>query len=511
MGIFDFWNQNGATIKADTQQDTLSQGDVVEREGIQHGIQKGYIPEFLYKPPFGYPRGENIPQLRNFAKNGYIHAVVTALQEEAASAEWDLTPKDKESGFSEQDKKDCMLITDFLNNPNGNKESWEELVKKAVVDVCEVGTGCWNKVFSRDGVLRELLVLDGGSILKNPDVHGSIRNRVDMIFPTNEQSQLINYPLASKNEPEYEKLKNQYASVYSDIAAYYQYGWTIAALPVPFGRREIVLFEKNPRSDNVYARSPVAILADVIQTLVYGSLYNLDFYSNSNMPEGILQLLDAKEPEVKALKERMDNVIKTKDPLTGFMRRLGFKMPITSRQVNFVPFNLSSREMQIIEQQKWFTKIVWMAFGLTSDDMGDTENSNKSVSETQFKKYTRKAVRPFLKLIARRINMEIIPEFGNENIEFGFVDYDIDEDIKRHQLYESQIRMGIKTPQMVAKEEGIDIAELNVDNQKDDEANNPIIKSATIESQLVNELQEKGKKVIEAIKVFNNSGLKNVR
>ena len=43
---------------------------------------------------------------------------------------------------------------------------------------------------------------------------------------------------------------------------------------------------------------------------------------------------------------------------------------------------------------------------------------------------------------------------------FKFVDYDLSEDLVRHELFEKQIAMGLKTPEMIAEEEGIDLEAL---------------------------------------------------
>jgi len=82
------------------------------------------------------------------------------------------------------------------------------------------------------------------------------------------------------------------------------------------------------------------------------------------------------------------------------------------------------------------------------------------------KRFAKKAVRPILNLISERINMEILPEFGLTDYEFKWDDYDLDEDIKRHELYKLQIDMGIKTPEMVAEEEHIDVAELKAQKEE---------------------------------------------
>jgi HK97 family phage portal protein len=425
-------------------------GDVIERPNMDLAIFKALIPQFLYKPPFGYPRAENLPLLKQFARNGYVFSVISALQEEAAWSEWDIKAKGGVEMTPELEEKK-KLIENFLRNPNDNKEGWSHLVKTAVRDICEIDSGVWVKVFSKAGEMVQLTAKDGATFLKNPDIYGSIGNREDIIFPDNE---IISLEMMNKTA------QKRYAFRYRDSAAYFQYGWQVATMPIPFGRREVIFMIKNPRADSMYGISPVAILADVILTLVYGSMYNLDFYQNNNMPEGILQVIGASNDEVQRVKARLNEQQRTTDPNTGFTRKVGFNTPVVNRESKFTPFQLPTKDLQIIEQQNWFTRLVWACFGVSADDLGFTEDSNKAVSETQKKRFARKAVKPILHLIQERVNMEIIPEFDTDELCFKFDNYDLDEDIKQHTLYQMQIQMGIKTPEMVAEEEKIDIAEL---------------------------------------------------
>ena len=439
-----------ASLKADanTSKTTSPGGDVVERPNIDDSVFKAYIPKFLYKPPYGYPRPENIPLIKQMAKNPYMLAVIGMLQEEAAGNKWEIVGRDKDVEITGELEVLQKRIINFLLNPNGNKEGFTHLIKCAVRDLVEVDSGVWVKVFNKKNELTQLFARDGGSFLKNPDIYGYIGDRASIIYPDREM-QNANYT-------------NEAAIKYYDLhfkeqAAYFQYGWTTSSMPVPFGKDEIIYMMKNPRSDSIYGISPVQLLTDVILTLVYGSQYNLDFYMNSNMPEGIIQLIGAQRDQIESFKERFESEFRTEDQLTGFMRKIGFKMPVTNVEAKFTPFAIEPAKMQVIEQQKWFSKVVWACFGITADDFGFTEDSNKAVSQTQARRFARKAVRPYLNLIAERINMEIIPEFGTDELTFKWDDYDLEEDIRRHDLYEKQIAMGIKTPDMVAEEENIDI------------------------------------------------------
>ncbi len=68
-------------------------------------IFKAYIPEFLYKPPFGYPRKANLPLLRQLSETPYVFAVIKTLCDEASSLEWDIQVKEEIENPEQYDEK----------------------------------------------------------------------------------------------------------------------------------------------------------------------------------------------------------------------------------------------------------------------------------------------------------------------------------------------------------------------------------------------------------------------
>lgn len=301
-------------------------------------------------------------------------------------------------------------------------------------------------------------ILVSNSILKNPDIYGYLGNRDDIVYPYTDINPNLTTPYNIKI----------YSAAYAETAAYYQYGWTGNALPVPFGKREVVYIMSNPRTDSIYGRSPMEVIEEVLLTLIYGTSYNNDFYLNGNMPDGLINLMGADADVANAFQKRMKDKFKTTDSLLGNSRRIGHTYPVYGGPgASFVPFQLSSKDMEIIEQQKWFTKLVWSAFGVTPDQMGYSEDSNKAVSQTQTGVYKKKALKPILKKIEYAINSQIMPELDpSGKFEFAFEDYDVQEDLLKAQLYKLQIDGGWKTAEMVAEEEGIDVEKLKEHKEK---------------------------------------------
>jgi len=239
---------------------------------------------------------------------------------------------------------------------------------------------------------------------------------------------------------------------------------------VPFGKREVIYIMQNPRPDSIYGRSPLEVLDEVVQVLVYGVQMHNDFFTNNNMPEGVVQLLGATRDQITQFRMNFENQFRYEDTL-GIQRKKFYKVPIASQEVKFTPFQLTSKDMEVLQGQEWWTKLVWMCFGVNASEMGYTESVNKAVGEVQERIAKRKALRPLLQVLSYHINTQLMPEFfakmggdipeySDVPVEFVFEDYDIEEDKKKHDLLEQELRMGIKTRLMAAKELGIDVNEL---------------------------------------------------
>ena len=446
-------------------------------------IFKAYIPWYLYKPPYGYPRNVNPLELRQFAKNPYIFSVEKNVRDEVTNSAWDIKVKEEfKDNFSEDDRKQ---ILHFFDNPNGNmRETWRTILTCWVVDLIEIGNFIGVKIFNKGGNFSQLVARDASTFLINQDIYGMTSMRAD--FVRKPSSEVLTDNLPTDFASEYAKVstaqglenlnkkyntdltrEGTYDAMYSENAAYFQYGWTAGARPVPFGNREVIWGEMNSRPDGIYPMSPIQVLWNTILTLQYGLEYNLDFYLNNNLPNGILFFEGATQEQAEAQRNQMSRIFMEKDEY-GNKKKQHFRVPITSNKPEFVAMQMTSKEMEVIEQQKWFTKLVWMCFGLNDNEMGFIEDVNKSNGESQERAAVRKVTKPFLLVIEDAINKQLMPEFGHPEFEFKFDDYSIDDDIKKNQLFEAQIRMGIKTPEMVAKELGIDTTELV--KQKDENA-----------------------------------------
>lgn len=475
-------------------------------ELTRDGQQKAYIPKFMYKPPFGYPRYVDLPNVRRLASTPYVEMCITTIVDEISAVEWKII-LDDDVEESDQKLKELNHIKSFFENPNTNKESFEEIRRKYIRDILEIDAGVINKVFNSNKQMVEIVTRDGATFTKNPDIYGMMTDREDIIFDTNIQA---GGKEARLMEPGWIT-----AADAREKAAYFQYGWITGARPVPFGKKEIVWLERNPRTDSIYGRSPVEILASTIQTLIYAVEHDLEYFNDNSIPKGVLGLEGADSDSIKAFKDQWKEQQRVKDS-AGNWKKQFHQIPIVGKTPQFTRIQFSNAELELLEGQKWWAKMVWACFGCTSAELGYTEDAkgmgNQVVQSNIFRK---RAINPLLRLEEYRINKEIISEFYEneknkfikdetkrlksdgivevkarinaelkaeeklrnkefpyQGIKFQFMMFDVDEEMKKSELYKSQIDSGIKTVNEIRVEEGLEEVEWGDDDPKRNQGNN---------------------------------------
>ena len=416
-------------------------------ERTREGLPKAYIPKFLYKPPFGYPRFVDLPNVRRLASMPYVDMCITTIIDELCSVPWDIGVKEDIEPTPAHEEQ-IKHIKKFYANPNTNKESFTEIRRRYLRDILEIDAGVIIKVFNLKEEMVEITARDGATFTKNPDIYGMITDRVDIIIDSNIDMSNKEMRLM---EPGWIT-----AADAREKAAYFQYGWITGARPVPFGKKEIVWMERHPRTDSIYGRAPVEILANTVQTLVYAIEHNLEYFNDNSIPKGVLGLDGSDTEEIKAFKEQWIEQQRKKDT-AGNWKKDFHNIPIVNKVPAFVRLQFTNAELELIESQKWWAKMVWACFGVTAVELGYTEDSkglaNQIVQSNVFRK---RAINPILRLEEYKHNHEILSEFGYEDLEFKFLMFDVEEETKKATLYKLQLDAGYRTVNEVRADEGLD-------------------------------------------------------
>ena len=446
----------GPYNKAQQIQAPKGENAVTVYEETRDGLPKAYIPNFFYKAPFGYPRYKDLNYYRQLAASIYVDMCVTAIIDEVCSVEWEIVAEDRAGNEVPGKEKDVERVQEFFHNPNTNKESWEMIVRMMLPDLLELNSGIIVKVFNMFGEMVEICARDGMAFTKNPDPYGFYTTRADLILMKNilgegaEQTQQMDYPAI---QMEMDAVEAQ------EEGAYFQYGFNTGARPIPFGRREIVWLEKKVRTDNLYGRSSMEVLAKTVQTLIYAVESQLEYFNDNSIPPGVLGLEGMNAEDLKAFGTQWIQQQRVQDTL-GNWKRANHKLPMVNKMPKFERIGFTNQELELIESQKWWSKLVWGAFGITATELGFTEDAKGSANQiVQTSVAKKRIIYPLLRLIEYHVNTEIIPEFGVEGIRYKYKIFDIDEETKKWGLYKLQTDADLKTVNEIRNAEGLDALE----------------------------------------------------
>jgi len=429
-----------------SEKSVLPVGSITEESRDE--LNKALEPKFLFKPPFGYPRNVNLLEVRRLAATPYVEMCISTIIDEIGAIEWDIVTKECEEGGGKDEQ--IEHIKKFFENPNTNKESFEKILRKVVRDILEVDSGIMIKQFNMKEEMVGIVAKDGATFNKNPDIYGMFTDREELMIGSeivgdNKQSQNMQPGMIKTSEAR-------------EKAAYFQFGWVTGIRPIPFGKREVVWFERNPRTDNFYGRSPIEILAEAIQMLIYSIEDNLKYYNDNNVPKGVLGLEESDADSVKAFEDQWTQKMRERDAV-GNWRRKPHHIPIINKKPTFTRIQFSNAELELIEQQKWFSKMVWASFGVTATELGYTEDAKGMANQiVQSQVFRKRAINPLLRMIEYNINKEIISEFEYGGIEFKFNTFDVEEETKKAGLYKAQLDT-FKTVNEIRREEGLDEVE----------------------------------------------------
>ena len=440
-------------------------------EETREGQPKAYIPNFFYKPPFGYPRYKDLGYYRKLAASIYVDMCETAIIDEVTAVEWTIIAEDRDGNDLVGKEKEIDIVRSFFDNPNTNPESWETIIRMMLPDLLELNSGILVKVFNTFGKMVEIVARDGIAFTKNPDIYGMYTNRADLILMrdimhTQPQGQTDPADISQITQSNLTYPTTTFplqGSLTEDQArlegAYFQYGWNSAARPVPYGKREIVWIEKKVRTDDLYGRSAMEVLAKTVQTLIYAVEHNLEYFSDNSIPPGILGLEGMSTQDMKAFAKQWIESQKKVDDL-GNWKKVFHKLAIVNKMPKFERLGFTNQELELIESQKWWSKMVWAAFGMTATELGFTEDAKGSANQiVQTSVAKKRIIYPILRLIEYYVNTQIIPEFGFEGIKYKYKIFDVDEETKKWGLYKLQTESGLKTVNEVRNTEGLDSVE----------------------------------------------------
>jgi len=374
-------------------------------------------------PKYGLPRWSTgqLLSIRMVARNGFGSICNDAVVDRVASMPWDIVPK----VGAEYNKKHVEEIKKFFENPNQNDESFVSILRGLTRGILETDDGAVEKVFdkyeetttqlgsdrltvkvpAKGAKLTEMFVMDGSTLCKIVDEHGYLMG--------------------------YWQVPNLAKSVY-------------------FDKRQIVYMMLNPIPGSVYGRSPFMAIVEELEILKKALRFNAAFFKNFAFP-GLH--LDYKEPKSEAdLNRAYEELIAN---YAGEDR--AWRPFVTAGGAEIKTIAPTPENLQAIQLQQLYQKIVMAKLKVTPAMLGFTEDVNRATAISQKREFRDRTLLPLLRTIEYHLNTQVVSEFGYDDVEFQFIaETDIDDELQRARIDEIYLKTGSLTVNEIRERMGLE-------------------------------------------------------
>jgi len=342
--------------------------------------------QWFYTAPMGQPRNINVTDLRTFGKCAWTQMVKNTIKKELSIIPYDVVPvdDDDETDYEEDIKK----VKDFLNRVNGDNECLSDIVIPMIEDVCDIDAGAWVKVYTNSSyMIGQVPVYDiAGDI---------VSTREGLILKPLGQRELKEIRIADGST-----LLKQ-VDYYRRLLCWYQYSYkNPRSNPRMFFPDEVIYFMMNSRSDSVYGFSPLQSVQQVLEVLINSTRWNKDYFKNNAIPDALVGLPGATPESMKQFKDMVENTTRGK----------AHKLLYHNTAATFQSLVTSARDMEWLEGQKWYFHLVFAVYGMSPTEVGFHENVNQGNQAGQERVTVKNAIKPFLTLIEKNINRNVITE-----------------------------------------------------------------------------------------------------
>lgn len=385
----------------------------LERKGVMDTIypwwfderefpRRGVMTEWFYNPLKGQPRYIDVYRTRALAASEWVTMCTKTIIEEISQVPWEIKPKDPdlEASPPEDILTEIEQVKYFLSRPNDSKgATLNTIFRAALRDSLELDAMVLVKGYTPNSYMRhpaggfelkpmgqrdlvELHCYDGGSYLKEADVNGE----------------------------EYR---------------YWQYSYLHPAVaPIEFDVDEVVYAMRYPRSYSVYGWGEIQSMETILNLLINSAYTNATMFQDYSVPSGIVSFSGSEEDE-RRLREYFRSEVKGRF----------HKVAVLNKEASFAPLAMSARDLEFLNGQRWFARLVWAIYCLSGTELGfqDEIRETGKAMASQGKIQKRKAIYPILRLFEDIMNLQVINEFS-DRIKFEYQYADKEEEMADDQL-----------------------------------------------------------------------------
>jgi len=294
--------------------------------------------EWWLNPPYGRPRNIDYTTLEQLEQSEWIEIVTIAVVSGVANAEWAFKPKvDDESGkIPAKVQKQIDEATAWLEALPGHS-TFEDIISQMVPDLLWYDAGVIVKVFS-------ITAFDATGRLK--------------------QFKGKDYPILGLNARDGRSFMIDANPIGGVWKAFWQYSWmNPGGLPTRFDPDEVMYFRLRPRSRGLYGTSKLEHIKNIVNYLGDATLQGSKILENGMFVGGQID-----HPDIRDDKELRRKAAEYRAMLKGPQK--SGKWLVTGGNVAVKTFQFTQQEVQWLDGQKWYAKLVMAVAGVTPSELG---------------------------------------------------------------------------------------------------------------------------------------------
>lgn len=369
--------------------------------------------------------------LRRAAQSVHIARIcINTLKSKITKTPWVIKSRDPLKKIDEKQKK---KIEDLLNHPNQNSENFRSLMDKILEDLLVLDAVSIEKTRYENGELAELFFVDSATIRPVFDQFGN--QDVEIPLDTKENGTVdmpVSYIQVLDN--------SQYGGPES--------GEIVAAWP----KKDFIHFHAHPQGSMEgygYGLSPLEGVLSVVANILNADNYNSTYFQEGSFPPIIIHFTgQVNQRDLDMYREYFVQ------ELTGNFHRPAISMGVQKPEILDLKSD-TNRDMQFMEFMLLLAKLLCAAYGLSPQDIGLTDDVNRSTSETMEDLSNQKGYGSILDLVKEVINQQIIwSDFGFEDMEFDWVSQDSTEPATASTIYDTELKNGTSTINEVRERQG---------------------------------------------------------
>lgn len=310
--------------------------------------------------------------------------------------QWAVTTVDElesEDGYKEQIAK----VSEFLKHPMGHKTRFREFLSTMVDDVLTLDATSFEFQRTRGGDLLYLVPVDPSTIaLRITDTGGT----------------------PEPPEPAYEQIIG---------------GTSVGK----FTTAEMIYESMASRSYSPYGLAPLESLVLQTEAAIRGTMYNLNYFKENNVPEGFIELPD----EVATSRDKLEEWQDWFDAIMAGDPRMIHRLKLLPGGSKYTPAK-KPEDMSFEKFELWLLQQTCAVFDVPPQDIGITYQLNKATGDNQADLSRERGLIPLGNLVKEIIDDIIQDDLGLTQLQFIWRNINPVDRKEEVEIAEKEIKMG---------------------------------------------------------------------